>query len=249
MMKSNSFGEIVKRERLKQGMSLKKLSEAVMPFNNGEQINPSYIFRIENKEQINPSFTIVAILSSVLNLDMREVFRAYGFEQLIMERDSSSNYDFNDLMRLHNISIMDENRSIRRNLSNKEKEAILSLMEAVFQYTSDVGNKTDDLITVLKTAEYLKTVQKNEANIRNAFEVSYYSSTYTVHLDSVLHIGEKEFEAVRKSISEFIKQNYNTLLDLSQGIIELEVGGEEWLARKENYDLFLLTKKSKIHKV
>src|SRR5699024_1561144 len=81
-MSENSFGQIVKRERKKMKMSLAKVAEAVTNIDNNHKINPSYINRLEKGEQSNPSFLIVAMLSTVLDLDMREAFRAFGFEQL-----------------------------------------------------------------------------------------------------------------------------------------------------------------------
>jgi len=70
-----SFGEIIKREREKIGLSLRELAEM-------SNIEASYISRLEKGNRENPGFPTVCALAKALNLNGEEVLKSFGYDQL-----------------------------------------------------------------------------------------------------------------------------------------------------------------------
>lgn len=251
-MSENSFGQIVKRERKKMKMSLAKVAEAVTNIDNDHKINPSYINRLEKGEQSNPSFIIVAMLSTVLDLDMREVFRTFGFEKLIGGYDSEAKFTLTELIRLHTLkpgeeTINENETSMIRHLNNNEKEALIKLLEAVFNYTSEKYDPPiDKLIPVLEELDKLRQIQKRELNKQETFEFNYMGETFTIELGSLLKREGIRLGELKENIKVTIKEEFNKLMDFPSGILKVKVGKEKWLIQKERYKLTLLSKQPEV---
>lgn len=79
-----SFGEILKRERTNQDLSLRQLSEI-------SNIEASYINRLEKGNRDNPGFSTVCALSKALNLNGDEVLRSFGYDSLGTTQTAESN--------------------------------------------------------------------------------------------------------------------------------------------------------------
>lgn len=166
-MAENSFGEIVKRERKRKELSLAKVAEAVTGIDDNHKITPSYINRLEKGEKSNPSFVNVVMLSRVLDLDMKEVFKSFGFEQLIEGYDSEYEFTLEEFIRLHTLKLKDEtvednDTSMIRHLNNyNEKEALIRLLKAVFDYTLEEDNPPiNKMIRILEELDKLHQIQK-----------------------------------------------------------------------------------------
>jgi transcriptional regulator with XRE-family HTH domain len=74
-IEQKTFGEILKRERANQSLSLRQLSEI-------SDIEASYINRLEKGNRDNPGFSTVCSLAKALNLNGDEILQSFGFEQL-----------------------------------------------------------------------------------------------------------------------------------------------------------------------
>lgn len=244
-MAENSFGEIVKRERKQMEMSLAKVAEAVTNIDNDHKINPSYINRLEKGEQSNPSFVIVALLSTVLGLDMREVFRSFGFEHLIEGFDSEAEFTLEELIRLHTLKIVrgveNDNETPQKILNNEEKEAIIKVLEAIFDYTLD-DTSIDKLIHVLEELDKLRQIQVRESNQQDSIEVNYMGETFMVELGSLPKQEGIDLTELKEDITEAIEKEIYKLMDFPKGIIHMTIGKERWLVQKDKYNLTLLSK-------
>lgn len=246
-MSENSFGEIVKRERKKMKLSLAKVADAVTNIDNDHKINPSYINRLEKGEQSNPSFIIVAMLSTVLNLDMREVFRSFGFEQLIEGYDSEAEFTLEELIRLHTLKLIhrseNDKETLRRSLNNNEKEALIKLLETVFDYSLEESNSSNDkLIRVLEELDNLREIQQKELNNQEAFIFNYMGETYTVELGLLPKKEGIKLDDLKEDVKQAIEEEIYKLMDLPQGILKMTIGMEEWIIQKERNHITLLSK-------
>lgn len=132
----DNFGAIIKRERNKQGLSLQKLT-----VKTGNTITPSYINRLEAGEKINPSFGVVCSLATALSLDLREVFKVFGYENLLNINTKSSSDTIEELIRLNNVeapkpSSQREIEIAHKNyLSQEEKEQLIEIITSIFQFS------------------------------------------------------------------------------------------------------------------
>lgn len=70
-----TFGNILKRERTNQSLSLRQLSEM-------SEIEASYINRLEKGNRDNPGFSTVCALAKALNLNGEEILQSFGYNQL-----------------------------------------------------------------------------------------------------------------------------------------------------------------------
>ncbi|WP_430789106.1 helix-turn-helix domain-containing protein [Virgibacillus flavescens] len=245
-MAENSFGEIVKRERKKKGMSLAKVAEAVTNIDDDHKINPSYINRLEKGKQSNPSFIIVAMLSSVLGLDMREVFKAFGFEQLIEDFDSGAEFTLGNLLRLHTIKhdeIDNDVETPRRYLNNNEKEALVNLLSAVFNYSLEKNSPPiDKLTSVIEELDKLRNVQQQVLKEDSAFNVKCMSVTFTIEQGSLLRQEGINLDEWKEKVKEAIEEEFNKLMDYPNGILIMTIDKEKWLIQKKKYQITILSK-------
>lgn len=248
-MVENHFGKIVKRERKKMKLSLAKVADAVTNIDNNYKINPSYINRLEKGEQSNPSFVIVALLSTVLHLDMREVFKAFGFQQLIEKYDTEGDFSLEELIRLNNIQVVDKTASEKtiRYLNNNEKESFLKLLDAVFNYTLEKSSSSaEKLVRVLEELDRFRQIHQKETNEQEWIKFNYMGETFTIELGSLPKKEGIELGELKEDIKKAIKEEFNKLMDFPNGVIKMKIGNDKWLAQKERYKLTLLSKQPTI---
>lgn len=245
---SFDFGSIVKRERQLQEISLKKLSE-----NLGGEINPSYINRLETGKQTNPSFQVVVNLCRELNLDMREVFRTFGFESLIKDYDQDAVFSIEELIRLHKIKLpvkidnKDELSDRYRLLNKEEQEQIIQLIYEVFDY--GLSKETDyikKLTSIIQQIQELREMQQKTLNQLGTFNVKEMDKTYTIQLDNKIWEYISDFEEWKKAVEVAIDNYSGFLRDYPGGIFTLSIDKQEWLVEKDNNILKFLFKKSEI---
>ena len=74
-MAKTTFGELIRNERNIRNLSLQQLSERT-------GITPNLIHRIESGENKNISFCHVCALAEALTLNLKEVFKIFGYENL-----------------------------------------------------------------------------------------------------------------------------------------------------------------------
>jgi transcriptional regulator with XRE-family HTH domain len=232
-MMEASFGEIVRREREGKNWSLAELSERLNEL--GEFITPSYINRLENKKQSNPSFKVVAALSRALNLDIREVFRAFGYESLIVGYDENAEFTIEELIRLHKIKppvtqgMPDESKSDRL-LNKEEQESLIRIIHITFEYiTANNDVRMDKLVQLLQEIQHLRDLQQKN----NSLQVTFMNVTFTVQIDALLKNNEHNIESLKEDIQKEIAKKGSRLLDIPSGMILLSIRGQKWLAKKE----------------
>lgn len=137
----DNFGEIIKRERNRQELSLSKLSEKL-----GGLITPSYINRLEAGEKTNPSFIFVCSLATALSLDLREIMKVFGFEHLLKVDLNSPSNTIEEIIRLNTIlapsSVSEQNGTVERDkLSQREKEQLIAVITYIYKFSVDEPSK------------------------------------------------------------------------------------------------------------
>ncbi|WP_170211371.1 helix-turn-helix domain-containing protein [Robertmurraya siralis] len=230
----NTFGLIVQRERNKQGLSLAKLSSLL---NN--EIDPSYINRLE-KEQKNPSFKVVCLLTTALNLDVREVFRAFGFENLITNYDEEAVFAIDEFIRLHKIKNPHNNQII----SKEEQETLINIVHNVFELSQaelDLGQ----LSPLLKEIQKLRDIHLCETT--EFIEVPFMNTTFTVDIKAV-SAQNRSFDREKAivAIQDLVSKKGTKLLDIKDGSITVDLNGESWLAQIKGERVTFITRKKEI---
>lgn len=133
----DNFGAILARERRKENRSLKDLAEMLGYNEEGKyNITPSYLNRLEKGEKANPSFWMVCLMIDKLNLNIREVFKSFGFESILPSNINSETDSVEEIIRLSNIkaTLSPNEEGLKSYLSQEEKEALLSIINDVFNY-------------------------------------------------------------------------------------------------------------------
>lgn len=133
----NKFGAVIKRERIKQELSLAKLADNLGVL--GKRINPSYINRLEAGDTENPSFVVVCYLATALNIDIREVFNVFGFDHLLKSDKSRSPDTLEDLIRINRISAptpqLEGYEPVEVYLTPSEKERLIELLYRIYEFS------------------------------------------------------------------------------------------------------------------
>lgn len=226
----NTFGLIVQRERNRQGLSLAKLSSLL---NN--EIDPSYINRLE-KEQKNPSFKVVCLLTSALNLDVREVFRSFGFAHLITNYDEDAMFSMEEFIRLHKL----RHPSADRLINKEEQEVLIKIIHEVFEISQSKA-WLDQLVPLLKEVQKLRDI--HERGNTEIIEVQFLNNIFQVNI-KVLLSEKKEcnFDEVKKNIQDEIETKGAKLLDVQDGNFVINLNDEKWLAEKQFNRITFLTR-------
>ncbi|WP_026673978.1 helix-turn-helix domain-containing protein [Alkalihalobacterium bogoriense] len=224
----NTFGQILKRERNKQGLSLVKLSSKI---NNA--INASYINRLETGDQQNPGFTVVCMLCSALNIDMREVFRAFNYESLITNYNKEAEFSIEELIRLHKVKVPMENEI----LSKEEQEMIINIIQTAFRIAkSDV--RLEDLSPLLHEIQQLHDIQKRYVD---TVEVAFQSKTFIFNITAILEQSDLSREEVIEALKEQMEYKGSKLLDVRDELIVLQIKEEVWLAKKVDCEITFIS--------
>lgn len=243
------FSDIIKRERNRQQLTLKELSEKT-----DGKINPSYINRIEGNKQHNPSFEVVCELCEALNLNINEVFKSFGYSSLIRDYDQGAVFSIDDVIHLHKIKLpVDERKNqgelaeSERFINKEEQEQLIQMIYGIFEF--GLANETeymDKLITMIKQLHRFRQVQQKVQFQVSTFDVQEMDITYTIQFDQNI----KKYISNLKDWEEALKDtiyNYSGMLrDLPSGILTLPIDHQDWIIQKNNNVLTILFKKSDI---
>lgn len=220
----NTFGHIIKRERQNKGLSLAKLSKVIFK-ELGVSLNASYINRLESGEQQNPSFTIVCALSSALDLDINEVFRAFHYENLIADYDQEAEFSVEELIRLHKVKSPEEDEL----LSKEEQEILINIIQTSFRIAkSEIS--FEKLLPLLQELQQLHDIHKREEEI---FEIEFHNKTFLFNIKVLLQSALSRVK-IEEALREQVEQKGSKLLDLHDELIVFILRNEEWLAKKEH---------------
>lgn len=227
------FGHIIKRERQKMGLSLAKLSQKIYK-ELDVSLNASYINRLESGEQQNPSFAIVCALSSALNLDINEVFRAFHYENLIADYNEKAEFSIEELIRLHKVKAPGEDEL----LSKEEQEIIINIIQTSFRIAkNDV--RFEQLSPLLHELQQLHNIQKRNEEV---IEVDFHTSTFLFNIKALLEQSKLSRAEIEEALMEQVEQKGSKLLDLHDELIVFTLGNEEWLAKKEHNQITFIAK-------
>lgn len=135
----NYFGSIIARVRKEKKMSLKKLASEIGLDDEGKKlVTESYLNRLENSDKDNPSFKMVCLLVDKLSLDIKEVFKSFGYENLLPENENKKYDQIQDIIRISDIKapliLLDTLVHETKSLSQEEKEIIIEIVGNVFAY-------------------------------------------------------------------------------------------------------------------
>lgn len=138
-----SFGAILRRVRKEKKLTLVEMCDEIGTDENGKPLlSPSYLHRLESGERDNPTIQIVGLLTEKLDLDLREVLKCYGFEQLINPQLQGKLDNIVDMIRLSDIKIMNDERNRNgRYISQSEKEILIKAIQGMFDYSVADGNE------------------------------------------------------------------------------------------------------------
>ena len=141
-----TFGNILARERKKRGLSLYQLSEMLgLDEDNKPLVSPSHISKIEKNTRDNPSFKLVCLIASKLSLDLREILKCYGYEDLLPSNLSHGLKRVEDIIRLSSIEApinCEDDLNLKKEdiiyepLSQEEKEILINVLNYIFMYST-----------------------------------------------------------------------------------------------------------------
>ena len=141
-----SFGEIIKREREKKGMSLKALADLISKVQKNA-ITSSYLSRLENNDKNNPTIKLTCLITKMMGLDFKEVIHSFGYGELLDTSNKSSKFQSLDtLIRLNKINapsmmvIGDVAEEVP--LTEAEKEIFINLIKLIFAFTLETDSDT-----------------------------------------------------------------------------------------------------------
>lgn len=141
-----TFGNILARERKKRGLSLYQLSEMLgLDEDNKPLVSPSHISKIEKNTRDNPSLKLVCLIASKLSLDLREILKCYGYEDLLPSNLSHGLKRVEDIIRLSSIEApinCEDDLNLKKEdiiyepLSQEEKEILINVLNYIFMYST-----------------------------------------------------------------------------------------------------------------
>lgn len=242
-----AFGDILRRSRNEQNLTLNELSDKT----NGE-ITASYINRLETKKKTNPGFEVVCELCEALNLDLREVLQSFGYESLIKEYDQDATFSVEDLIRLYKVKLpgsleQQKGYSLNKRLINtKEKEQLIQLINEIFDYSfAEESNAVEKLSSIIKQLYRLRELEQEYLLNTKTFEVHSIDITYTVECD-LNKMDIPDFKVWKEEIKIAVANVDSSFRDYPRGIITLTIGSQEWIIEKQGSHLKLLFKKTDI---
>ena len=173
-----TFGKIISRERKKSKKSLKQIEEdltaekevikdGVTKKEEVALITASYLNRIENESRVNISFPMVCLLIKTFNLDLVEVFKSFGHEDLVDDNIKQKNIE--TMIRVNNFEVPIKIGSQKGNkpLTNIQKEMVISILNNVFEFgTTDEDNTMYTLRKLFSDLDdYRKSRRKSTNNM------------------------------------------------------------------------------------
>lgn len=243
-METITFGDIVHRERNKKDLSLAKLANMLE-----EKIDPSYINRLEKNEKVNPSFKIVSALTKELDLDLREVFKSFGFGALISRFDSDGEVTIEQLIRLHKIIHPMENTNAEEmagTLDGEKKEMLIQILHGIFEFVLTDSLLNKKLPQIIEDIHQLRELFQQELKEKETIVIHYLGVTFTFKLSPLCLEERKSLEDWKNEIVKMVDIRGSKLLDIPGGNISIPIGDQHWLAYKEGHTITLLSKETNI---
>ena len=87
-VEKESFGELIKRNRKSKKFTLQRVSDRTRGY-----VSPSYVSRLEKSEKESPAFSVVCEITNALEMDLEDVFRSFGYEELILNREQGVRFN------------------------------------------------------------------------------------------------------------------------------------------------------------
>lgn len=247
-MSQNTFGDLVKRERSKQEISLAKLAEQM-----GGEINPSYINRLEKGEKENPGFRVVLGLCKALNLNISEVFQSFGFGSLVTHSDQNNEFSIEDLIRLHNILIPSANihegiiaHEQQNYLYHSEKEELIRVIYTILDYAFGEDASVDKLALTMKQVDKLRKAHQKAYAKKEKFEICVTELTYTVELEYSLKKWIGDIGVWKEAVKQEFKKLDSKLRDYESGVFSIQILGKEYVIQKDRTNIKILYQQNKI---
>ncbi|WP_071396611.1 helix-turn-helix domain-containing protein [Bacillus tuaregi] len=242
------FSDIVKRERNRQQLTLKELSEKT-----DGKINPSYINRIEGNKQSNPSFEIVCELCEALNLNINEVFKSFGYSSLIRDYDQDAVFSIDDVIHLHKIKLpidsecQGEFSENERLINKEEQEQLIKMIYGIFEYgLAKETDCMDKLVSIFKQLYVFREMQQKSQFRVNTFDVQEMDITYTIEFDQSVKKHISNLKDWEEALMDAIYNYGGMLRDLPSGILTLPIDYQDWIVQKNKNVITVLFKKSDI---
>jgi|SRR5690625_172805 len=208
---ANQFiGDLIKRERENRGWSLQRLSDEM---NN--EINPSYLWRLENNDKTNPSINVFFKLIDILNLDLKEALYIHGYSHLI-DLNKAKTKNLIEILRTNEISIK-VNLHQTITLSSIVKEKLGYFITLLFEQT--IQNR--GLSYTFSELEELMKVIQEEMNKYKNIEIDGYK--YQITLDDYFIEQNFEKNISMDKIKECLSNEIIKIGEPIQGIISFSV--------------------------
>jgi len=170
-----SFGMIIQRERKKLGKSLKDIQEmltveveeiedGVLEKRDKVLISASYMNRIENGNRQSVSFPIVCILIETFHLDINEVLKSFGHENMLSGNDKQNSIEA--MIRINNIDVplKTDNGNDKQSLNTTEKEILIRIINDVFEFGTAGDENT--MYVLKKIIEELDDYRKSIGKLK-----------------------------------------------------------------------------------
>lgn len=153
-----SFAKIIERERNKRELSLVELANYIGFDDKGKHLmSASYLNRLENNKADSPGFRNVCLLIDRLSLDVREVFKSFGYQKLF--KDDKKWESIEEIIRYSSIKAplyQDSGYVVKDGyLDFNEKEILLSIINAIFS----IGVCTEESV-LLNLTEIIKEIEE-----------------------------------------------------------------------------------------
>ena len=162
-----SFGDIIKREREKRGISLQRLAVLI---SKGEEntITSSYLSRLEGNDKSNPTFKLTCQICQKMGLDFKEVLHSFGYGDLSGTTNSFDSID--TLLRVNKINAPSEMSGEyiikEMPLTDREKETLIILLKLIFAFTiCDESDNIHILRSILKQLDVMKKSRQKTISI------------------------------------------------------------------------------------
>ncbi|WPC42807.1 hypothetical protein [Clostridium sp. JS66] len=172
-----SFGKMVQRERIKLDKSLKDVEKDLTKkekiIQDGKeveidkpQITASYLNRIENEGRNNLSLYMVYLLMKEFNLDVYEVFKSFGYDDVLPQ-----NNKFESIERMIRINDFEApvrlgNKEYNKPLTSMQTEILISIIRNVFEFGTT--NEENTMYVVKKLLSDLDDYRKSRRKLADS---------------------------------------------------------------------------------
>jgi|SRR5690625_3861931 len=206
------IGDLIKREREERGWSLQRLSDEM---NN--EINPSYLWRLEKNDKKNPSLNIFLKLVDILNIDLKEALHIHGYSHLV-DPNNTTTKSLIEMLRTNEIRIeLDYHSTII--LSTTVKEELGTFITLLFEQSI----QNEGLSKSFSELEKLIKLIQQEVNKYKETEKEINGYNYHIILDDYFIEQNLEKNISVEQINQCLVKEIIKLGEPTQGIISFTV--------------------------